>query len=76
MEEHISSLLGISAYHDMVNSGSSFADAHMDDDDVADPSRLRSHQRGKAPFVFVPWESIADSPLNLPVSKMNFYVSG
>ena len=52
------------------------ADAHGDDDDVEDPTRLRSHQRGKAPFVFVPWERIAESPLNLPVSKMDFYVPG
>ena len=52
------------------------ADAHGDDDDVEDTSRLRSHQRGKAPFVFVPWEGVQDSPLNLPVSKMDFYVPG
>lgn len=36
----------------------------------------REYKRGLAPYVFVPWEHIQDSPLNLPVAKMDFYVPG
>ncbi len=36
----------------------------------------RQYKRGLAPYVFVPWEHIQDSPLNLPVAKMDFYVPG
>eukprot|EP00850_Spirogloea_muscicola_P017173 SM000145S00790 [mRNA] locus=s145:38717:41309:- [translate_table: standard] len=35
-----------------------------------------SHRRGLAPFVFVPWEEVDTSDLNLPVDKMDFYVPG
>ncbi|DBB14460.1 TPA: hypothetical protein ACH3X3_004751 [Trebouxia sp. C0006] len=36
----------------------------------------RSHKRGTSPFVFVHWDHIAGSDLNLPVGKMDFYVPG
>ena len=36
----------------------------------------RSHTRGKAPYVFVTWDNVQDSVLNLPVEKMDFYVPG
>ena len=36
----------------------------------------RQYKRGLSPYVFVPWEHIQDSPLNLPVAKMDFYVPG
>lgn len=36
----------------------------------------RSHKRGTSPFVFVQWDHIAGSDLNLPVGKMDFYVPG
>ena len=36
----------------------------------------RAHTRGKATYVFVTWDHIQDSPLNLPVDKMDFYVPG
>lgn len=36
----------------------------------------RQYKRGLAPYVFVPWEHIQDSPLNLPIAKMDFYVPG
>ncbi|KDP32811.1 hypothetical protein JCGZ_12103 [Jatropha curcas] len=35
-----------------------------------------SHRRGLAPFVFVPFEEVGTSVLNLPVEKMDFYVPG
>ncbi|KAK1300429.1 F-box protein 7 [Acorus calamus] len=35
-----------------------------------------SHRRGLAPFVFVPFEEVETSVLNLPVEKMDFYVPG
>uniref|UniRef100_A0A1D1YBE6 F-box protein 7 n=1 Tax=Anthurium amnicola TaxID=1678845 RepID=A0A1D1YBE6_9ARAE len=35
-----------------------------------------SHRRGMAPFVFVPFEEVETSVLNLPVDKMDYYVPG
>ena len=36
----------------------------------------RAHKRGTSPFVFVQWDHVAGSNLNLPVGKMDFYVAG
>lgn len=36
----------------------------------------RSHKRGTSPFVFVHWDKIGSSDLNLPVGKMDFYLPG
>lgn len=36
----------------------------------------RSHRRGLSPFVFVPWDQVASSPLNLPVSQMDVFIPG
>ena len=36
----------------------------------------RAHKRGTSPFVFVQWDHIGGSDLNLPVGKMDFYVPG
>ena len=36
----------------------------------------RSHKRGTSPFVFVHWDKIGSSDLNLPVGKMDFFVPG
>lgn len=35
-----------------------------------------SHRRGMQPFVFVPFEEVDTSVLNLPVDKMDYYVPG
>ncbi|XP_068663203.1 F-box protein 7 isoform X2 [Aristolochia californica] len=35
-----------------------------------------SHQRGLSPFVFVPFEEVETSVLNLPVDKMDYFVPG
>ncbi|TYH65463.1 hypothetical protein ES332_D06G057900v1 [Gossypium tomentosum] len=35
-----------------------------------------SHKRGLTPFVFVPFEEVETSDLNLPVEKMDYYVPG
>ncbi|KAF5735505.1 F-box protein 7-like isoform X1 [Tripterygium wilfordii] len=35
-----------------------------------------SHKKGLAPFVFVPFEEVETSVLNLPVDKMDYYVPG
>ncbi|KAK9270893.1 hypothetical protein L1049_026479 [Liquidambar formosana] len=35
-----------------------------------------SHKRGLTPFVFVPFEEVETSVLNLPVEKMDYYVAG
>lgn len=34
------------------------------------------HRRGLAPFVFVPWEHVLTSQLNLPASKMDVFLPG
>lgn len=35
-----------------------------------------SHKRGFTPFVFVPFEEVETSVLNLPIDKMDYYVPG
>ncbi|KAK9080232.1 hypothetical protein SSX86_001908 [Deinandra increscens subsp. villosa] len=35
-----------------------------------------SHTRGLTPFVFVPFEEVETSVLNLPVERMDYYVPG
>ncbi|PSS17521.1 F-box protein [Actinidia chinensis var. chinensis] len=35
-----------------------------------------SHQRGLIPFVFVPFEEVETSVLNLPVETMDYFVPG
>ncbi|XP_078440923.1 F-box protein 7 [Wolffia australiana] len=35
-----------------------------------------SHRRGLAPFVFVPFDQVETSDLNLPVDKMDYYIPG
>lgn len=35
-----------------------------------------SHRRGMQPFVFIPFEEVDTSVLNLPVDKMDYYVPG
>ncbi|KAF3446993.1 hypothetical protein FNV43_RR12173 [Rhamnella rubrinervis] len=35
-----------------------------------------SHKRGMTPFVFVPFEQVETSVLNLPVEKMDYFVPG
>ncbi|KAJ4950976.1 hypothetical protein NE237_027808 [Protea cynaroides] len=35
-----------------------------------------SHKRGMSPFVFVPFEEVETSVLNLPVEKMDYFVPG
>ena len=52
----------------------------MDDteDEVADHEGVNvlSYQRGMAPYVFIPWDQVASSMLNLPVDKMDVYIAG
>jgi F-box protein 9 len=35
-----------------------------------------NHKRGLMPFVFVPFEEVETSVLNLPIDKMDYYVAG
>ncbi|GFR39682.1 hypothetical protein Agub_g154 [Astrephomene gubernaculifera] len=49
-----------------------------DDDGEPDaplPESARAHKRGMAPCVFVPWEQVLSSPLNLPASQMDFMIA-
>ncbi|KAI8471805.1 MAG: hypothetical protein J3K34DRAFT_384601 [Monoraphidium minutum] len=36
----------------------------------------QEHRRGLAPFVFVPWEQVLTTRLNLPASKMDVFLPG
>ncbi|KAK4743899.1 hypothetical protein SAY87_010211 [Trapa incisa] len=48
-----------------------------EDDETHNPDvPAVSHKRGMKPFVFVPFEEVEKSVLNLPVEKMDYYVSG
>ncbi|KAL2609824.1 hypothetical protein R1flu_028397 [Riccia fluitans] len=48
-----------------------------DEDETHDPDvPAVTHRRGVATFVFVPFEEVETSVLNLPVEKMDFYVPG
>ena len=37
---------------------------------------MRAHKRGLSTYVFVPWERIADSPLNKPIGEMDVFIPG
>ncbi|KXZ50720.1 hypothetical protein GPECTOR_15g404 [Gonium pectorale] len=45
------------------------------DPDAPAPDSSRSHSRGLSPCVFVPWEDILSSPLNLPPHQMDFMIA-
>lgn len=48
-------------------------------DPDSDPTGLgavTSYKRGLSPCVFVPWEGVASSPLNLAVKDMDFWMPG
>ncbi|CAH9064266.1 unnamed protein product [Cuscuta epithymum] len=47
------------------------------EDETHDPDvPAISHKRGLTPFVFVPFEEVETSDLNLPVDRMDYYVPG
>ncbi len=58
------------------------AGSQQDDEEEQDVQQFlqqpgtRAHKRGVSPFVFVQWDHIGGSDLNLPVGKMDFYVPG
>jgi len=35
-----------------------------------------AHKRGLSTFVFIPWNAVEDSPLNLPLSQMDCWIPG
>ncbi|XP_074557419.1 LOW QUALITY PROTEIN: F-box protein 7 [Curcuma longa] len=48
-----------------------------EEDETHDPDvPAISHRRGLTPFVFVPFEEVDTSVLNLPVDKMDYFVPG
>lgn len=48
-----------------------------DEDETHNPDvPAVSHRRGLAPFVFVPFDEVETSDLNLPVEKMDYFVPG
>ncbi|KAI3983975.1 hypothetical protein MKX01_035102 [Papaver californicum] len=47
------------------------------EDETHDPDvPAVSHRRGMTPFVFVPFEEVETTVLNLPVEKMDYFVTG
>ncbi|XP_062101404.1 F-box protein 7 [Humulus lupulus] len=48
----------------------------MDDETHNPDVPAVSHKRGLTPFVFVPFEEVETSVLNLPVDKMDYFVPG
>ncbi|KAK9831468.1 hypothetical protein WJX81_008220 [Elliptochloris bilobata] len=62
------------------DSGAGVATPMFDDRDAAAEEEaagapgVRSHRRGMSPYVFVPLHRVEDHELNLPVSKMDFYI--
>ena len=52
----------------------------MEDDEndilLQDGVEALTHKRGMAPYVFVPWDAVASSPLNLPLEQMDVYIAG
>jgi F-box protein 9 len=46
------------------------------EDEYGDGAQRQEHRRGLAPFVFVPWEQVLTTPLNLPASKMDVFLPG
>lgn len=46
------------------------------DADPAGAGSVTNYRRGLNPCVFVPWEGVATSVLNLPVKDMDFWMPG
>lgn len=51
----------------------SFADP---DEDPSGNGSVTSYKRGLSTCVFVPWEGVVSSPLNLAVKDMDFWMPG
>lgn len=53
------------------------ADIRSEDDDAVDDGvEQRRYNRGMSPYVFLSWESVNSSELNLPVTQMDLYIPG
>jgi F-box protein 9 len=52
------------------------ADVVGDEDDAQRDGEMRQHRRGMTPYVFVPWQHVNSSALNLPVHQMDYFVPG
>jgi F-box protein 9 len=50
--------------------------ADPDEDGGGRGGERREHRRGLSTFVFVPWEQVLTTPLNLPPSKMDVFLPG
>jgi hypothetical protein len=46
------------------------------DEDPAGIGSVTNYRRGLSPCVFVPWENVATSVLNLPIQEMDYYMPG
>jgi hypothetical protein len=50
---------------------------HTDpDEDPAGVGNVTNYRRGLAPCVFIAWENVASSVLNLPIQEMDYYMPG
>jgi len=43
---------------------------------VQDEARVQTHRTGLNPYIFVPFEEIRTTPLNLPIDQMDYFVPG
>ena len=46
------------------------------DEEAEEGAELRQHRRGMSPYVFVPFEQVANHVINLPVSEMDVFLPG
>lgn len=46
------------------------------DEDPAGVGSVTNYRRGLAPCVFIAWENVASSVLNLPIHEMDYYMPG
>lgn len=46
------------------------------DDDPEGEGLRKEYRRGLAPFVFLPWEAVLTSPLNLAIKDMDYFLAG
>jgi F-box protein 9 len=58
------------------NSSSSMLGSSDPDEDPAGVGSVTNYRRGLSPCVFVPWENVATSVLNLPIHEMDYYMPG
>lgn len=52
------------------------SEEHVEWEASGDDASRREYRRGTEPYVFVDWENVSTSILNLPVSEMDVFIAG